>query len=328
MIFSKGNTIKSNIRLKQLFNTTGPLLGFVFVILFFSFSNDVRPYFLTFYNFKLIFSQTVIVALASIGMTFIIISGGIDLSVGSVVALTSVIAATLLQYGFNPYTVILITIITGGLVGLVNGSLISYFKMNPFIVTLGMLGIARGLAKMIADNKTVNFPDSPINILMQTPDGWMPPIGVFITLLLFIIFSIISKYTVLGKYVFAIGSNENAALLSGVRVHHIKTGIYFLAGLFFAVSGLMQMARLRQGDPTIAIGLELDVIAAVIIGGASLRGGIGSISGSLIGALIMATLRNGSQQMGWPTYFQEIIIGVVIVLAITIDKFRQKVNPS
>ena len=147
--------------------------------------------------------------------------------------------------------------------------------------------------------------------------------GVWIAIGLAVVMSIMMRRTVFGRYIFAIGSNELAARLSGIRVRMHKAIIYSVAGLFFGLAGLMQLSRLTQGDPSVAIGLELDVIAAVVIGGASLNGGSGSIFGSMIGALIMAVLRNGSNQMGWPTYMQEIIIGAVIVLAVGLDRLRQ-----
>jgi ribose transport system permease protein len=147
---------------------------------------------------------------------------------------------------------------------------------------------------------------------------------VWITVALAMVMVIVMRRTVFGRYLFAIGANEAAARLSGIRVRLQKVIIYTVAGLFFGLSGLMQLSRLTQGDPTVAIGLELDIIAAVVIGGASLNGGTGSILGSMIGALIMAVLRNGSNQMGWPTYMQEIIIGAVIILAVGLDKVRQR----
>src|SRR5262249_16610463 len=150
------------------------------------------------------------------------------------------------------------------------------------------------------------------------------PIGVWITLALAILMAVVMRKTVFGRYIFALGSNETAARLCGVRVQFQKVAIYTVAGLFFGLAGLMQFSRLTQGDPPVAIGLELDIIAAVVIGGASLNGGVGSIAGSMIGALTMAVLRNGSNQMGWPTYMQEIIIGVVIILAVGVDKLRQR----
>ena len=310
-----------------LLTALGPFLGLLLVIGLFSSMPEVRPYFLTGANFKIIFIQTVIVAIGALGMTMIIISGGIDLSVGSTVALTSVVGALLLVQNFPPLAVAAITILVGGLVGLVNGSIIAGFRMMPFIVTLGMMGVARGGAKWLAKSQIVNAPDSSINTLMSLndPDHFFPlPPGVWITIGLAILMSIVMRRTVFGRYIFAIGSNEAATRLCGIRVQLQKAIIYSVAGLFIGVSGLMQLSRLTQGDPTVANGLELDIIAAVVIGGASLSGGTGGILGSMIGALIMAVLRNGSNQMGLPTYMQEILIGLVIILAVGLDKLRQR----
>jgi ribose transport system permease protein len=315
------------MKLKFFLNFFGPFFGLLLVVGLFSLSSEVRPYFLTGANFKIILVQSVVVAVCALGMTLIIISGGIDLSVGSIVAVSSVFGALLISKSFSPALVVVAAIFIGGAIGLVNGIVISKFKLMPFIVTLGMMGIARGIAKWLAGNQAVNFPESPINKIMflDAPDKFFPlPIGVWITIALAVLMAIVMRQTVFGRYVFAIGSNETAARLSGVRVSLHKIFIYALAGLFFGVAGLMQLSRLTQGDPTVAIGLELDVIAAVVIGGASLNGGTGSILGSMIGALIMATLRNGSNQIGWPTYMQEIIIGGVIVIAVGLDKLRRK----
>src|SRR5438874_811722 len=198
---------------RRLFNALGPFLGLVLVIGLFCLSSTVRPYFFTGANFKIIFTQTVIVAIGALGMTIIIVSGGIDLSMGSIVALTSVVGATALVKGHSVITAAVLTITVGAGIGLLNG---------------------------------------------------------------------------------------------------------------LAIGGLMQLSRLTQGDPTVAVGLELDIIAAVVIDAASLSGGTGSILGWMIGALIMAVLRNGSSQMGWPTYMQEIIIGVVIIIAVALDRLRQR----
>jgi ribose transport system permease protein len=216
-------------------------------------------------------------------------------------------------------------IVSGGLIGLLNGAAIAALRLVPFIITLGTLGVARGAAKWLGDNQTVNYDGSPINTWMTTPDpfGYALPAGVWVTLGLAIVTSILLRYTVFGRHVFALGSNEATARLCGVPTTRLKVMIYTLAGCFFGLAGLFQLSRLRQGDPTVAVGLELDIIAAVIIGGASLSGGVGTILGSMIGALIMAVLRNGSQQMGWPTYFQEIIIGLVIIVAVFVDRLRQ-----
>ncbi len=316
-------------KIRTLLNVLGPFLGLAFVIGLFSLSNEVRPYFLTGANFKIILIQTVIVATSALGMTMIIVSGGIDLSAGSVVALTSVASATLLVKGYSPSAAVLMTILAGGCLGLVNGIAIAGFRMMPFIVTLGMMGIARGTAKWLAGNQTVNPPETPINNIMALVDPIhlfpLPP-GVWITIGLAVLMAVVMRQTIFGRYIFAIGSNESTARLCGIRVRLQKVMIYAVAGSFFGLAGLMQLSRLTQGDPTAAIGLELDIIAAVVIGGASLNGGAGSILGSMIGALIMAVLRNGSNQMGWPTYMQEIIIGVVIILAVGLDRLRQRRN--
>lgn len=311
---------------RRFINIVGPFLGLLLIVGLFSLSPSVRPYFLTGANFKIILTQTVIVAIGTLGMTLIIISGGIDLSVGSVVALASVVAATGLAKGHAPWLAACLGIGVGALVGLLNGLVIGGLRMMPFIVTLGMMGVARGTAKWLSGNQTVSAPDSPLNNIMElkNPTHLFPlPVGVWITLALAVLMSIVLRNTIFGRYIFALGSNETAAKLCGIRVQLQKCIIYTVAGVFFGLAGLMQLSRLTQGDPTVAIGLELDIIAAVVIGGASLSGGTGSILGSMIGALTMAVLRNGSNQMGWPTYMQEIIIGIVIIIAVGVDKLRQ-----
>ncbi|MCF7689044.1 MAG: ABC transporter permease [Cephaloticoccus sp.] len=311
--------------MKKLIAKFGPFLGLLLVVGLFSLDSEVREYFLSYANFKIILTQTVIVAIGALGMTLIIISGGIDLSVGSVIALTSVVGALLIQHAWPTAGVVLAVIAAGGLIGLFNGAAIAGLRMTPFIITLGTLGIARGGAKWLANNETVNYDTSPINGWMTTanPFGWSLPAGAWLALVLAVLTAVMLRRTVFGRHIFAIGSNEATARLCGVATVRNKIYIYVLAGCFFGLAGLMQLSRLRQGDPTVAIGVELDIIAAVIIGGASLNGGVGTVLGSMIGALIMAVLRNGSQQMGWPTYFQEIIIGVVIIAAVFLDRVRQ-----
>jgi len=310
---------------KSILANGGPFIGLLLVIAFFSLPTETREYFLTYNNFKIIFTQTVIVAIGALGMTMIIVSGGIDLSVGSTIALTSVVGALLIQHGWGPVPVLVVVVAAGALIGLLNGGAIAGLRMTPFIITLGTLGIARGTAKWLADNQTVNYDASPINGWMTTADPFSRalPAGVWVALVLAVLTALLMRKTVFGRHVFALGSNEATARLCGIPTTRLKVLIYVLAGCFFGLAGLFQLSRLRQGDPTVAVGLELDIIASVIIGGASLSGGVGTILGSMIGALIMAVLRNGSQQMGWPTYFQEIIIGLVIIVAVFLDRLRQ-----
>jgi len=303
-----------------------PVLGLAIVIVAFALVNPAPEQYLSVRNLRIVLAQTVIVALASIGMTMIIISAGIDLSVGSAIALSGVVTAVLLRDGAAPIVAVAAGVATGGVIGLVNGIVITRLKVMPFIATLGMLGVARGVAKWMADQQTVNVPTTWINELAVTfpTASWLivAP-GVWLTALLAVAAAIMLRNTVFGRRVFAIGSNEGAARACGVPTDRLKVWIYGLAGLLFGLSGVTQMSRLRQGDPTVAIGTELDVIAAVVIGGASLNGGEGSIAGAMIGALTMAFLRNGSQQMGWPNYIQEIMIGIIIVLAVAIDRVRR-----
>jgi ribose transport system permease protein len=303
----------------------GPFLGLLLVIVVFALLSDSPGQYLSARNFRIVVAQTVIVAIGAIGMTLIIISGGIDLSVGSVIALTGVVTALSLHDGSAPVLAIAAGIAAGSLVGAVNGLAITRLKVIPFIATLGMLGVARGAAKWLAGQQTVNVPETWVNELAVTfpqPEWLLVAPGVWLTLLLAVLAALALRRTIFGRRVFAIGSNEAAARACGVPVDRLKVAIYTIAGLLFGLSGVMQMSRLRQGDPTVAVGTELDVIAAVVIGGGSLNGGVGSILGSMVGATIMAVLRNGSQQMGWPNYIQEIIIGAIIVIAVAVDRVR------
>lgn len=312
--------------LRRHLTAFAPVLGLLLVIGFFAVLSDDPAQYLSARNLRIVLAQTVIVALGAIGMTFIIISGGIDLAVGSTIALAGVVTAVGLRDGWPPPVAVAAGVATGGVVGLVNGVVLTRLRVMPFIATLGMLGIARGVAKWLADQQTVNAPATWVNelaVTFPTPAWLLVAPGVWITIVLAIAATFLLQQTVFGRRVFAIGSNEAAARACGVQTDRLKVWIYGLAGLLFGLAGVMQMSRLRQGDPTVAIGTELDVIAAVVIGGGSLAGGEGTIVGSLIGALVMAFLRNGSQQMGWPNYVQEIIIGAIIVLAVALDRARR-----
>jgi ribose transport system permease protein len=311
--------------MKSWANVLGPLLGLIGVILLFAVLTGSPERYLSAANLRVVLAQTVIVALGALGMTMIIISGGIDLSVGSVIALAGVITAVALRDGLPPLAAVFAGIVTGGIVGLINGLAITTLRVVPFIATLGMLGVARGFAKYFANQQTVNAPPTWINELAVTFPSrpWMlfAP-GVWLTIVLAAAMTLVLRNTIFGRRLFALGSNEAAARACGIHTTRLKIWIYAVAGLFFGLAGVTQMSRLRQGDPTVAVGVELDVIAAVVIGGGSLSGGEGSIPGAMIGALVMSLLRNGCQQMGWANYVQEIIIGVIIVVAVAADRYR------
>ena len=311
--------------MKKWLRSAGPFLGLFLVIAIFVAIGDNPGQFLSVANLRIVLAQTVIVAIGAIGMTIIIVSGGIDLSPGSVIALCGVTCALALRAGWPPVLALLAGVLVGGTVGLVNGMVITTLRVVPFIATLGMLGIARGVAKWISGEQTVNVPSTWLNglaVAFPSPSWLLVAPGVWVTLILAVLASVVLRTTVFGRHVFALGSNETAARACGIHTVRLKVWIYSLGGLLFGLAGVMQMSRLRQGDPTVAVGAELDIIAAVVIGGGSLAGGEGSILGSMVGALIMAFLRNGSQQMGWPNYIQEIIIGGIIVLAVAADRLR------
>ena len=305
----------------------GPFFALLLVIAIFAAISDSPGRFLSPANLRIVMAQTVIVAIGAIGMTIIIVSGGIDLSPGSVIALCGVTCALALRAGWPPWAALTAAMLVGGLVGLVNGMAITTLRVVPFIATLGMLGIARGVAKWVSGEQTINPPATWLNnlaIAFPNPSWLLVAPGVWIALALALLASIVLRRTVFGRHVFALGSNETAARACGIHTARLKIWIYALGGLLFGLAGVMQMSRLRQGDPTVAVGVELDIIAAVVIGGGSLAGGEGSILGSMVGALIMAFLRNGCQQLGWPNYVQEIIIGAIIVLAVAADRLRSR----
>ncbi|MEO6244924.1 MAG: ABC transporter permease [Opitutaceae bacterium] len=314
-----------NDSLKRILAQAGPFLGLILVIALFAIPPESRDAFLSYHNFRIIFTQTVIVAIGALGMTMIIVSGGIDLSAGSNVAFASVIGALLLQTGMGAGSVAILMILVGAGIGLCNGTMIAGLRLPPFIITLGTMSAIRGFGKGAASNQTVNYPGAPaLNEWMTTdPLGYAFPVGVWVALALAVATAVVLRRTVFGRQVFALGSNEATARLCGVPTTRTKILIYAIAGGLFGLAGVFQLSRLRQGDPTVAVGLELDLIASAVIGGASLSGGVGTVLGTMIGALIMAVLRNGSQQMGWPTNVQEIIIGTAIILAVFVDKLRQ-----
>lgn len=312
--------------IKDWLNRFVPLAALILVYLVFAII--APPSFVSLKNLELIVRQTAIVGLASLGMTLVIISGGIDLSVGSIVALVTVCIAWLLTAGCSPLVAAGGGVLAGLICGFINGALITRLKLVPFIITLGTLLIYRGLAKGLAHEQKIDAPLSWINELLaalKSEQLWMlVPGGVWLLALLAVLVALLLKYTRFGLYTFSIGSNEQASRLCGVPIDKVKLLIYSVSGLFAGFAGLMQFSRLTVGDPTVAAGLELDVIAAVVIGGGSLAGGEGSVLGTILGALIMTVIRSGCTQMGLSNWVQEIVTGIIIVVAVVLDRIRHK----
>jgi ribose transport system permease protein len=313
-------------RLKAVWRgDSGVLLGLLLVALLFGFL--IGPQFFRPANLELMAIQTVIVCVAALGMTMVIVSGGIDLSVGSIVSLGTVVTAVLLRQGYDPAMAALGALGAAALCGLMNGVLITRLQVVPFIVTLGTMLLVRGAAKGLADERRIEAPLTWLNDLLRTArygGGFGVPIGIWVTLVLSLLVAGLLGYTQFGRHLFAIGSNERTARLCGVRIERRKLQVYTVAAVFAGLAGLLQFSRLSVGDPTVAVGLELDVIAAVIIGGGSLLGGKGTVIGTVGGAAIMAVIQIGCSQHGLPNWVQQIVTGVIIVAAVAIDRWRQR----
>lgn len=282
------------------------------------------PYFLTTNNIMGVSRAFSITAIMAIGMTMVIITGGIDLSVGSVMGLSALMTALSFSHGLPTPIAILVGLGVGLVFGLVNGLLITKINLPPFIATLGTLSIGRGLIYII----TEGFPVTP-----EVPESYkylgqgyvgLVPVPVIAMIVLMLIFSIIMKKTIFGRHVYAIGGNENAAKLSGVRTDLTKTMVYVLSGLISSVAGIILFARLTSAEPASGFGAELDVIAAAAIGGASLAGGFGSIVGAIIGAGLIGVISNGIVLLNINTYAQQAITGLVILIAVSIDMWRSR----
>ena len=321
---------KRAFKWRSWLNTVGSVLALMLV--YGIFVLIAPPSFATTRNMEMIARQTTIVGVAALGMTMVIISGGIDLSVGSIVALSTVVIAWLLRYtGASPLMAAVGGVAAAAFFGLISGMLITRLRVVPFIVTLGMMLVVRGAAKGIGREQKIDVDPERLRwleeLLASLPKerSWMllPP-GVWVLIILAVGMAALLRYTRLGRHTFAIGSNEQTARLCGVAVERVKVLVYTMCGAFAGLAGLMQFSRLTVGDPTVAVGLELNVIAAVVIGGGSLSGGEGSILGTLVGALIMTVIASGCTQRGYPNWVQEIITGAIIVLAVALDRLRHR----
>ncbi len=300
----------------------GPVLGLLAVTALFAalrFDTFVTPD-----NFAIILQQTAVIAVAALGMTLIIIAGGIDLSVGSIIALGTIVIARLLEQGWSPLAAAFAGIAASAACGAFSGALITRLHLLPFVVTLGMMGALRGGAKGLANEQPIYPDETWLNQLLRLPpDGGLPS-GVWLVIVLAILVALSLHYTRFGRHVFAVGSNELTARLCGVPVERVKLLVYILGGAFAGVGAVLQFAYLTGGDPTTAVGLELNIIAAVVIGGASLAGGQGTITGTLVGALIMSVVANGCTKLGLANWVQEIVTGGIIVAAVLLDYLRRR----
>ena len=283
----------------------------------------LTPHFLTVSNLLNVAEQTAINAVIAVGMTFVILSGGIDLSVGSIVALSGVVLGTLLRDHQAVPAAIALALAVGAACGLVNGALVSWGGLPPFIVTLGMMSVARGAALVFTEGRPVSGFEPGFRSL-ATGSVWFVPGPVAIMIAVYAVAHVVLARTTFGRYVYAIGGNEEATRLSGVPVRFHKSVIYGVSGLMSAVAAVILTARLNSAQPIAGIMYELDAIAATVIGGTSLMGGQGTLAGTLVGALIMGVLRNGLNLLGVSSFLQQIVIGVVIVGAVLIDTLLKR----
>jgi ribose transport system permease protein len=283
----------------------------------------LTPHFLTVSNLLNIAQQTSINAIVAVGMTFVILSGGIDLSVGSIVALSGVALGLALHADQPVVVAILAALGTGVLCGQINGLLVDRGRLPPFIVTLGMMSMARGAALVVTEGRPISGFDESFRWLATARFGFIPA-PVIIMVLVYVVAHLVLTRTTFGRYVYAIGGNEEATRLSGVRVGLHKPAIYAVSGLMSAIAAVILTARLNSAQPIAGMMYELDAIAATVIGGTSLMGGEGTIGGTLIGALIMGVLRNGLNLLGVSSFLQQIVIGGVIVGAVLIDTILKR----
>ncbi|HVA45808.1 MAG TPA: ABC transporter permease [Pirellulales bacterium] len=332
---------------KRLSNKLGPLLALLLVVVLFAgldrWKNGDKSKFFSLDNLQQLSVRATPVAVAALGMTVIIIAGGIDLSAGTAVALCATALAYCLRAGYSPVVAVAASIAAGTLAGMVNGILIAGLRVVPFIVTLGSMMIYLGVGKLIANETTIHLAPKLVPALLSRT-GLVNPFpkpvwlvtnvvpnfasGVWLAVGLAAALALVLRYTVFGRYVFALGSNESTARLCGINVPLMKVAVYALSGTFVGIAGLYQFSRLSVGNPTSGIGMELRVIAAVVIGGGSLNGGRGSLLGTLAGAVMMETIQSGCTQMGWRSAYQDIVIGAIIIVAVAVDQLRQNLVRS
>jgi len=306
---------------RSLLDRAGTFIGLVLVAVIFGVL--VGQQFFSPANIELMARQAAIVCMAALGMTVVIAAGGIDLSVGSMVALTTVVIALMLRADATPMVAALAGVAVTALCGLLNGVLITQLRVVPFIVTLGTMLIVRGAAKGLADERRIEAPITWLNDLLRTNTGSaLMPAGIWLVIFFALIVAGVLRYTRFGRHVFAIGSNERMARPCGVAITRTKIAVYTLSAALAGLAGLLMFSKLSVGDSTVGVGLELDVIAAVIIGGGSLSGGRGTVLGTTIGAAIMTIIQIGCTQKGLANWVQQIVTGSIIIVAVTLDRVR------
>lgn len=316
----------ASLRMAKLRGQLQQLLAFASLVLIFGFFAIASPAFLTWSNVTGILLQTAVVGLLALGTTFVIITGGIDLSIGTGMTLVAVMAGVFIVYNGLPLPLgVLLAVAFGALIGATNGFFVSVLKIPPFIATLAMMMAAEGLALVISGARPIYF--SGVEGFTHIALGALIP-GVPNAILVFFGMALLGWFvlsrTIIGRYTFAIGSNEEATALSGVNVTKWKIIIYTVAGVFTGVAGVVLAARLNSAQPALGMGYELEAIAAVVIGGTSLQGGKGSMIGTVIGALIMGTLINGLRIMSIPQEWQQVAVGAVILIAVYMDILRRR----
>ncbi|MFB4212668.1 ribose ABC transporter permease [Shouchella sp. JSM 1781072] len=307
-----------NKRFKALAATLGPFIGLFLIILVISILN---PSFLSTANLLNVLRQVSINALIAFGMTFVILTGGIDLSVGAILAFSGAVTATMLASGVDTVLAILVGLLVGAILGAINGIIIAKGKVAPFIATLATMTIYRGATLMFTDGRPVSgLGDSTLFQMIGGGYFFGIPMPAITMLISFLILYFILKKTTFGRRVYAVGGNEEASILSGIKVDRIKIYVYSLTGFLAAVAGVILTSRLNSAQPTAGTMYELDAIAAVVLGGTSLTGGRGWIVGTLIGALIIGVLNNGLNLLGVSSFFQQVVKGSVILLAVLLDR--------
>ncbi len=317
---SKNNLVLGFIN-PDIFEKFAAFAALILLMIIFSI---ICPPFHTVNNLLTVALQTSIISFIGIGVTFVIITAGIDLGIGSVIALAGVSTGLAMNAGIPSVPAILIGLAVGVICGLFNGFVIAKMKLPPFIATLGMMMIARGVALYITNAAPITVTSPFFDLIGSTIPGTIIPVPVIIMIFVALIFGFVLQKTRLGRYAYAIGSNEEAARLSGLNINRTKFMLYAISGLLSALAGIVLASRLSTAQATAGSSYELDAISSAVIGGTSLNGGVGTIMGTMIGAFIIGVLRNGLNMLGVSSFVQQIVIGGVLIVAVYIDQLRNK----